>query len=262
MSTDPGPSLDVTNWASELRGNWETLARSRYRDYFVASHRGCDDPEVWKAQARYDAEVVLHELDSGSLSRADILEIGCGVGRLAGVLAPRVRSFTGIDIAPAMIAEAQRRGGELSNARFLLGDGTRVPDGARDRRYALAFALAVFIHCPKVLIAALIRDAWELLTPEGELRFQLRAEASDPTGIAPISEAPLQAVPPELPNSAPRPDEVAGMREVSALIEGHYYMGHAFRFAEVAPFLAEAVPSARPRILRFDPHHLYVDLRR
>lgn len=259
-SPEPERPTERDQWARVLRDNWEELARSPFRDYFIASHRGCDDPRIWGAQARYDAAVVLHEFEPTALAGLHVLELGCGVGRLAGVIAPKVRSYTGIDIAPAMIAEATQRQASLTNARFVLGDGARIPDPARDRSYDLVFALAVFVHCPKALIQALVSDACSVLAPGGELRFQLRADEADPTGIQPASEAPLIEAPPSLPDSPPRADEIEGMRAVSALLEGRYYMGHAFRFHELRPFLAQAAPQAVSRVMRFDPQHIYVDL--
>lgn len=251
----------VETWAELLRGNWETLARSPFRDYFVASHRGCDDPEVWAAHARHDASIVLHELAPAALARMDVLELGCGVGRLAQVIAPFVRSYTGVDIAPAMLCEAEKRVQGLANVRLHLGDGARVPEPVRDRSYALVFALAVLVHCPRELIATIVRDAVSLLAPGGELRVQLRADAMDPSGIQPLEEAPTHGQAPQPPAGRHRADEIDGMRAVQALLDGRYYMGHAFRHAEVGPFLAALAPGAEVRVMRFDLHHIYVDLR-
>ncbi len=54
----------------------------------------------------------------------DILDLGCGIGRIAAALAPLARSVLGIDIAPAMIEEARRRHGDV--ARFAVTDGRGI----------------------------------------------------------------------------------------------------------------------------------------
>ncbi|MEQ1891737.1 MAG: methyltransferase domain-containing protein [Planctomycetota bacterium] len=248
-------------WSEVLRETWETLARTSYRDYFIASHRGWDDPETWLAQARFDADIVLHEIPAQKLAAMDILELGCGVGRLAQVIAPLARSYTGFDIAPSMVAEAERRQAGLRGARFLLGDGRRVPEPARDRRYGLAFALAVFYHCPRAVVAELVADICSLLTPGGEFRFQLRADASDPTGIAPLSEAPLTVAPPRARSEPLSENEMSTLGQIDGLVGERYYQGDAFRYDEVVPFLRAAFPRGEARLLRFDPHNIYVDLR-
>jgi len=52
----------------------------------------------------------------------DVLDLGCGIGRVAAALAPRCRSVLGLDISPGMIAEARRRHG-AANLRFEPTDG-------------------------------------------------------------------------------------------------------------------------------------------
>ena len=39
---------------------------------------------------------------------ADVLDLGCGIGRVGGV-APRCRSVLGLDVSAGMVAEATRR---------------------------------------------------------------------------------------------------------------------------------------------------------
>ncbi len=40
---------------------------------------------------------------------ADVLDLGCGIGRVAAALAPRCRSVLGLDVSAGMVAEARRR---------------------------------------------------------------------------------------------------------------------------------------------------------
>ena len=57
---------------------------------------------------------------------ADVLDLGCGIGRVAAALAPRVRSVLGIDISPGMVAEARRRHPDVANLRFAGTSGTSL----------------------------------------------------------------------------------------------------------------------------------------
>jgi SAM-dependent methyltransferase len=52
----------------------------------------------------------------------DVLDLGCGIGRVAAALAPHCRSVLGVDISPGMIAEARRRHA-LPNVRFVVTGG-------------------------------------------------------------------------------------------------------------------------------------------
>lgn len=66
-------------------------------------------------------EELVDWLSARGFLRGDVLDLGCGIGRVAAAVAPHVRSVLGLDIAPAMIAEAGRRYGGV--ARFALTDG-------------------------------------------------------------------------------------------------------------------------------------------
>ena len=252
--------LDLIDWAENQKLDWEGYARTKYRDYFVASHRGWDDRKRWKAQAVFDAAIVVHELDPERLAGFEVLEIGCGVGRLAEVIAPKVKGYTGIDIAPGMIEEVRTRCGNLGNARFFLGDGLSIPPPACDRRYDLVFAFAVFIHCPRDVVGSLVRSALSLLAPGGELRFQLRADSSDPAGIRPSAEAPIDVAPPPLDAAGPTEEELQALLDVENATRGRPFMGDLYRYDEVGPFLRSISPGSQQRLYRFDPEHIYVDL--
>jgi ubiquinone/menaquinone biosynthesis C-methylase UbiE len=65
-------------------------------------------------------------LDGGTA--LDVLDAGCGTGFLSLELASRGHRVTGIDFAPAMLAEARRKAAEQSAAvRFEQGDAEQLP---------------------------------------------------------------------------------------------------------------------------------------
>jgi ubiquinone/menaquinone biosynthesis C-methylase UbiE len=64
-----------------------------------------------------------------------VLDVGCGIGRIAERLAPLVGEVWGIDISPGMIAAARRRCAGLPNIRFAVSNGTDLSmcgDGSVD----------------------------------------------------------------------------------------------------------------------------------
>jgi SAM-dependent methyltransferase len=64
-----------------------------------------------------------------------VLDLGCGIGRIAERLAPLVGSVRGIDISPKMIGAARRRCAVLRNVRFEVCDGVDLSmcgDGSVD----------------------------------------------------------------------------------------------------------------------------------
>ncbi len=60
--------------------------------------------------ARATAELVGWLEGAGVLPEgADVLDLGCGIGRVAEALLPRARSVLGLDVSAGMVAEARRR---------------------------------------------------------------------------------------------------------------------------------------------------------
>ena len=63
-------------------------------------------------------------------------DVACGPGVISRAMAKRVGSVSGVDLTPAMIAEAERRAREegIDNVSFALGDATALdfPDTSFD----------------------------------------------------------------------------------------------------------------------------------
>ncbi len=95
------------------------------------------------------------------------LDVACGPGLLARALAPRVASFTGVDLTEAMIAKAREIATReaLGNARFEVGDATALPfaDGSFD----LAVTRLALHHIPEP--AKVLAEMARVLAPGGKL---------------------------------------------------------------------------------------------
>lgn len=137
-----------------------------------------------------EAAVALYSLGSGDiLERAtaeivarlrdwrlvgadtEVLDIGCGIGRVERALAPEVRSIAGTDVSPGMIAEARARCRGLGNASFTCVDGGDLAAFA-GRRFGLVLAVDAFPYLVAAgagIAARHVADAAGLLEPGGAL---------------------------------------------------------------------------------------------
>ena len=125
-----------------LRSNMDSPSQARSVDDGIAF---CERLFDWSVQQSEEASVALYSLgspelleratqeitsylESAGVIAADrvILDIGCGIGRLAVALAPRVREVHGIDVSAQMIGAAERRCLPFSNVRLIKGDGRNL----------------------------------------------------------------------------------------------------------------------------------------
>ena len=101
---------------------------------------------------------------------ANILDVGCGIGLLAGILATRYGSYTGVDFSSAMLREARAQADArgLRHCGFLCADAIEVMlenVGA----YDAVFMLDISEHVPDREWADIVKAAWLALKPAGRI---------------------------------------------------------------------------------------------
>ena len=139
----------------------------------------------WRTEAffetgRQDAARFLAELEriAPNAGRGRLLDFGCGVGRVTRALAEHFESVVGMDIAPAMIAQARRLNGRHTRCRFVASGRAhlrRFPRGTFD----VIYSRLVLQHVPPRLVRAYIREFLRVLAPGGVLMFQLPDQICD-----------------------------------------------------------------------------------
>lgn len=94
-----------------------------------------------------------------------ILDLGCGVGRLTRHLATErlTDRFTGIDISPNMVLEANRNA--LHNTEFVLCDGRTIP--FRAGLFDEAYSVTVLQHLPALAVQSYLSEVHRVLRPWG-----------------------------------------------------------------------------------------------
>ena len=152
----------------------------------------------------------------------DALDIGCGTGFLVFELAERGQRVTGVDFAPAMLAEARRKAGERrASVRFEEADAEQLPFPGGSFDLAISRHVLWTLPHPEAAI-----DEWiRVLRPGGRLVVvdsQFDVESAPPAQQNARTSPEYAAVGDQLPFLGGRPRE-----EIHALVQRHGLVGVA-----------------------------------
>lgn len=99
-----------------------------------------------------------------NFSPKNVLDYGCGVGRLVIPLARRFDRVTGVDVSPAMLAEAAKNIGNLQNVSLIhASEFDALPEGSFD----FIHSFIVFQHIPVKRGEKIFKKLLRLLKPGG-----------------------------------------------------------------------------------------------
>ena len=168
----------------DMAAFWDGRARENAA-YFVENRLDYSDTDLeqfW-ATGPEIVDTILAHLGVALAPTDDVVELGCGLGRLTRVLAARGASVRALDVSPEMLRQARAFNPELGAATWLQCDG-RTLTGVADASADVFFCHVVFQHVPDPAITyGYISDVGRVLRPAGWAAFQV---SNDPA----IHEAP------------------------------------------------------------------------
>jgi ubiquinone/menaquinone biosynthesis C-methylase UbiE len=129
---------------------------------------GYADQAEWDQSGEATASHVAARLDI--TADADVLEVGCGAGRVGDKLAPRCRHWTGADVSRNMLSHARDALRRHTNVSFVHLDGfdlTSVADASQDAVYCTA----VFMHLDEWDRYRYVTEFFRVLRPGGGVYF-------------------------------------------------------------------------------------------
>ncbi|MFL5913881.1 MAG: class I SAM-dependent methyltransferase [Gaiellaceae bacterium] len=176
---------------TDLRGEdmarfWDE--RAREDPFFFVDNRleyGHPDLDRFWAGGERDLEMMLTAIDVSLRSDDDVVELGCGIGRLTRPIAARCRSVRALDVSPRMIELARSYNPELADVEWLVGDGTSLA-GIGDASADACISHVVLQHIPEPAISlGYIREMGRVLRPGGWAAFQFSTvpKIHEPAGL-------------------------------------------------------------------------------
>lgn len=162
----------------ELDPYYGVLVDPRYRRGTIADH----SEAFWLSGERYiDERISRAEAQFGPFIKARALDFGCGVGRLALPMARQFNEVLGLDVAPAMIAEARRNAANagIGNLQVELADDMLE---AADGRFDLVMSCMVLQHIPVRRGMDIIRRLLERTRQYGVVALHVCIDRRDTAG--------------------------------------------------------------------------------
>jgi len=107
-------------------------------------------------------------------SKMNILEIGCGIGRILIPMSKIFGNLTGIDVSSEMVLLGQKYVADIPNCSIIENNGTDLSDFL-DNSFDFCYSFIVFQHIPdKNIVEKYIKEVSRVLKQNCLFRFQVR----------------------------------------------------------------------------------------
>lgn len=163
--------------ANKQKELWEKLAKKNAKYYIMSDHGHAISDAQFYESARQDFERLIVGdplLPKGGL----MLDIGCGIGRLDGLLSVFYDVVIGIDISGEMIKQGRERLKSLPNVQLIETDGVTIPGS--DSTIDVAFSYLVFQHMKTdEMIRKNFDEVFRVLRSGGIFKVLLRSDNVD-----------------------------------------------------------------------------------
>ncbi|HJP58950.1 MAG TPA: methyltransferase domain-containing protein [Gemmatimonadaceae bacterium] len=173
--------------AAMLRTDMDSAKPARTVEEGIAF---CERLFDWSVQQSEEASVALYSLGNPDLldqataeivsqlhewglvnEESNVLDIGCGIGRLLVALAPQVNRVVGIDVSAEMVKAARRRSEGYENVSVIKGDGYGLA-AVKGDEFDLIIAVDSFPYLRQSgypLVQKFVADSARALKSRGQL---------------------------------------------------------------------------------------------
>ncbi|HWH44347.1 MAG TPA: class I SAM-dependent methyltransferase [Thermoleophilaceae bacterium] len=160
--------------AERMRRFWDERA-GEDAFFFVddrQAYRGTDEAAFW-ASGEEGLDALLSILGVELDPAHDVVEVGCGVGRMTRAIAARARSVRALDVSERMLALAREHNPALESVEWVHGDGRSLA-GIEDASADAVVSHVVFQHIPDPQVTlGYVREIGRVLRPGGFAAFQV-----------------------------------------------------------------------------------------
>src|SRR5262249_24175870 len=173
--------ISETAILNKMRTEWDSRAKENARHYVATIRDDWTDADFFESGAGWVRQHIESRLSENCGGRApselNMLEIGCGAGRMTMSLSRIFGRVDAVDISPEMIAQAKIALRDCQNVRFHENNGKDLAMFKKDE-FDFAFSGIVFQHIPsRAIVENYIGETWRVLRSVALFIFQVQGHS-------------------------------------------------------------------------------------
>jgi cyclopropane fatty-acyl-phospholipid synthase-like methyltransferase len=173
---------ELAKQLEKMRRDWDARAKENARYYVSTGKKNWTDEEFFRSGEQTVSEEILTDMinicQGKNPKQMQVLEIGCGAGRITRALAGLFGEVHAVDVSGEMVAQAKAALADRPNAYVHQNNGTDLTI-LGGRAFDFAFSTIVFQHIPSYeIIETYVREVHRLLRPGALFKFQVQGDAT------------------------------------------------------------------------------------
>jgi cyclopropane fatty-acyl-phospholipid synthase-like methyltransferase len=169
----------------KLKADWDTAALTDYWREYIA--QGFSEEEAFRKSGEENTNWIREFINKYGVDWKDknIVELGCGAGRMTEFIAKDAKHVQAVDISAEMLKRLRKRLGQDRKIETLciIRDYSVISDISVD----LIISFLVFQHTPEDMVQRLFQDGNRILKSKGYYFFQI--PLSEKHKCVPVNEA-------------------------------------------------------------------------
>jgi ubiquinone/menaquinone biosynthesis C-methylase UbiE len=176
------PASDIDRQLEKMQQDWDQRARENARYYVNTERADWSDDEFFRSGEHTVQEEILTDMTNicqgKDPKQMQVLEIGCGAGRVTRALARVFGKVYAVDISGEMVRNARMALRDFPHVEVFQNNGKDL-SVLGDLSLDFAFSSIVFQHIPsREIIESYIREVHRLLRPGALFKFQVQGDAT------------------------------------------------------------------------------------
>ena len=177
VEIEPGTPVDI-----KMKKEWNERAKMNHL-FVIATNHSESEEDFWESGIT-ECNMILGKdtsrfqniIKNKEPSKMNVLEIGCGIGRLLIPMSKIFQNVSGIDISSEMVRIGKEKTEGISNCEILENNGTDLSLFS-DNYFDFCYSFIVFQHIPdKKIVEEYIKEVSRVLKPGCLFRFQVRGK--------------------------------------------------------------------------------------